>query len=312
MGGWSSTKYSDYNWSRSKKVTKKSAKSYTNDDGRVYQQPTRGKSPIGTELKTESDLAAILMVDVTGSMRNWPEIIFDRLPVLYGECNAALQGQKVDELEKGKKIDPKLELGVLAIGDAYCDRYPLQATKFCKGPELVKEVKNLYPEGGGGGNEVESYDLGLYYLLNHCETPNVKKPLLVIAGDEGFYKTVKKEWVERHTGDKIAKDIDTKEMIEKVKEKFDLYVIRPEPGSYSEGTYNRIHQEWQEAVGHEKVLRMESPWDIVNCIVGIAAYKAGNFEEGINMLKRRETPEEVRNALKALHPLLEKETKEKK
>jgi len=312
MGG-QSTNYGSsrgYDWSDSKSVTRRSARSYAQDDRRRYTGSSEGLgAPVGKEIKTNSKLAAILVVDVTGSMHTWPQLIFEKIPTLYTECNAVLQGLELDELKKkGKNIEDLLEMAVIAVGDAQGDSSPLQVLDFSKGADLVKGVNKIYPEGNGGGNAKESYDLAAYFILNHCKTPKVSKeakPLVIIAGDEGFYEKIKVREVKDLIGDNLTKSLDTSDVIKKLTKKYDTYILRPEE-HYDAGTYARIHNQWQKALGAQRALKMDNPQRLVDCIIGICAYASDNFKIGEDMLKRRQTPEQVTQVLETLHPLLKK------
>jgi len=309
MGGGSTSlgdKPGDYNWADDEDVIDKSAKSYAKKDKREYTgDSSKGiEAPVGKEIKTDSKLAAILMVDVTGSMREWPHLIFEKIPALYQETNAILQGANLDELSKGKKLEDLLDLSVIAIGDARCDEYPLQVLDFSKGKELVKGVNQIYPEGHGGGNAKESYDLAEYFIVNHCKTPNIPKnvkPLVIIAGDEGFYDQVGKQEVKALIGDKLDKNLDTMDVMNELNKRFDTFILRPEE-EYDKETYKKIHNQWQKALGNERVYKMKDPKRLVDCIVGISSIYADKFDLGVKMLERRQTPEQVRQVLDTLHP----------
>ncbi len=92
-----------------------------------------------------------VMFDVTGSMQTVPRILQKNLPTLMGLC-----------LRKGYLDDPAILIG--AIGDATCDLVPLQVGQFESGNEIENDLNNLYLEGGGGGQQMESYELALYFL----------------------------------------------------------------------------------------------------------------------------------------------------
>ena len=100
----------------------------------------------------------VIAVDVTGSMQRWPFEIFDRLPLLFNTLS---------------QYRPDLEISFCAIGDAHCDRWPLQTTDFSKGFDLERHLKALYGEGGGG-DEPESYGLFAHWVDTHVTAPNAR------------------------------------------------------------------------------------------------------------------------------------------
>jgi hypothetical protein len=88
-GGW------DYDYSES--ALRKSSKEYgeqAKQQGVVRQYTgTQAKGlppPVGKEIRTDSPTPLAVAVDVTGSMGEWPRIIFEKLPVLYNEVKLHL------------------------------------------------------------------------------------------------------------------------------------------------------------------------------------------------------------------------------
>lgn len=320
MGGYSESyaSSSSYDFDRAPSVTKRTAKSYAAEDKRVYTPPKKGlDSPVGKDIKSDSPYSAVLVVDVTGSMKDWPGLIFEKIPTLYAEANSVFQGAKLSELTAGRKLEDKLELAVIAVGDARTpDRYPIQVVDFSKRTDLVKGVHSIFPEGGGGSFGRESYELVAYYLDKHCETPNVPKgakPLLVFACDEDFYLEVDKDEVKKHIGDTLQRNRASDEVIESIAKKFDTYVLRPEPGAASsDPVYVRAQEHWESLLGAQRVLKMENPGRLVDCFIGICGYSASNFDNAKDLLERRQTPGQVTQVLETLHPLLMGEQKGKR
>lgn len=317
--GTGSTDYSSrgYNFSPTPSVVRKSARDYAKDDKREeYKAPSKGlPAPVGINLSTSSKLSAILLLDQTGSMGDSPMYIIDKFPTLYAESNAAIQGKELAKLMSGESLEDKLEIAVIAIGDARNrEQSPLQAVDYSKAGNLARNVHKIYPEQNGGGNAKESYDLGLYFALNHTKTPTVKgaKPILVIVGDEGFYEDTRAREVKQYTGDDLSGDLRTKEVIEKLKEKFDIYMLRPEVGDYG-SLYDTIQNQWEEVLGREKISRMKGEYKgIVDSFIGICGLAADNFKEAEAMIRRRQTPQQVENFLENMHPFLASKPKTSK
>jgi hypothetical protein len=306
MGGSSTFSSSGtYDWSSA--AAHKSAKSYADEDKRTYTgYSSRGlEPPVGKDISTNSKLPVVLALDVTGSMKEWPKFIMDRIPTMYHEMNAVLQGYDPKQLEKSLvPIKQEMEISVIAVGDANCDTHPLQVTEFQKHNSLVKSLNEIYPEGGGGGGTMESYDLAAYYAVNHVKTEkSMIKPLCYIAGDEAFYDTVKSSHVKRLIGDDLKQNLNTVDVLKQLDDKFDVYVLRPEP-TYSKATYEGIHNKWKDVFNGQRVLRMEDPEAIVNCMIMLAGISSDNYTQALHMLQRREEKWEIDQALKAIHPTL--------
>ena len=195
-----------------------------------------------------------VLFDVTGSMQTVPRILQKNLPTLMGLC-----------LRKGYLDDPAILIG--AIGDATCDLVPLQVGQFESGNEIENDLNNLYLEGGGGGQQMESYELALYFLARKtamdCLDKRQKKGYAFIIGDEMPYKKVKRKEVERIFGDVLQADIPIREILAEAQEKFEIYFVLPNLTSY----YNdpKILDCWRELLG-QNVLRLEDPAGISELI----------------------------------------------
>ncbi len=144
--------------------------------------------PRGKTISSDSRNVIVFGIDGTGSMVNWPAEIFDRLPLLY----QTLSQYRAD-----------LEVSFGVIGDATCDSYPLQVNSFGKGVSLEDHINALFPEGGGGGQVSESYELFGYFALNNVKVPNAVSPFLFICGDEKFYTAIDPDQVEHYIGDRL-------------------------------------------------------------------------------------------------------------
>ena len=127
-------------------------------------------------------LAIAVLFDVTGSMRGVPRVLQVKLPQLL-------------ELlpRKGYTADPQIMFG--AIGDATCDRAPLQVGQFESDNRMDDDLGRILLEGGGGGQKTESYELALDFMARHtaidCYAKRGRCGYLFVIGDEMAYPQVK-------------------------------------------------------------------------------------------------------------------------
>ncbi|NVM01559.1 MAG: hypothetical protein HWN67_04455 [Candidatus Helarchaeota archaeon] len=280
MGGYGS----DYDYSDDDSVVKKSAASYNIDYGRTYETKGAVPPPVGKHLITEAKFPIVVAVDVTGSMKTWPKIIFEKLCILYNEASFFLPDALKDDFE----------ISFAAIGDAYSDSAPLQITDFAEGKELDENIKALYPEGGGGGQTRETYELASYYYLKHCDMPNAlsnPKPLLIFVGDEGFYAKINRRHILDLIGDDLKTDQIAKKIFEELKQKFNIYILRVKYGS--EASDKRIHNDWIKVLGEDNVILMKQPRRIVDTILGIIATVVDGWDKFKDRIEIRQTPEQV-------------------
>lgn len=105
------------------------------------------------KLEVDASNPIVFGIDVTGSMGEWAKIMYDKMPMFYGQL-------KMQNYLK----DPCISF--CAIGDAYYDKAPLQVTEFGRGTEIDQLISCIYLEGEGGGNEKESYEYAAYFYDN--------------------------------------------------------------------------------------------------------------------------------------------------
>ena len=168
-------------------------------------------------------LAIAVLFDVTGSMRDVPRVLQAKLPQLLGLL-----------LRKGYADDPQIMFG--AIGDATCDRAPLQVGQFESDNRMDDDLSRILLEGGGGGQKTESYELAMYFMARHtaadCFDKRGKRGYLFIIGDEMAYPRVKRAEVSEVTGDGLQADIPLAQIIGELTRRWHTYYILPEGASY--------------------------------------------------------------------------------
>ncbi|MHA2295367.1 MAG: hypothetical protein ACXAEU_08495 [Candidatus Hodarchaeales archaeon] len=297
MGGYGSS----YSYDTDDSVTKKSAASYNIDIGRTYEAKTAIPPPTGKVLITEARFPLVVAVDVTGSMSTLPSIIFEKLCILYNEAQFFLPNHLKEDFE----------ISFAAIGDAYTDSSPIQVTDFGEGYELDSNIKSLHPEGGGGGQARESYELIAYFYAKHCEMPGNRredpKPMLIIIGDEGYYSKINRQHVKILIGDDEPTDIITKKVFEELKVKFDVYILRVQ--YFDNKKERQIHEAWQKVLEPEKVILMKEPRRVVDTILGLIAAHVDQFNDFRERIEIRQTPEQVKQVYQSLHGVKEENRK---
>jgi hypothetical protein len=170
-----------------------------------------------------TSLAIAVLFDVTGSMRNVPRVLQEKLPQLLGLL-----------LRKGYVAHPQIMFG--AIGDATCDRAPLQVGQFESDNRMDGDLERILLEGGGGGQKTESYELALYFMARHtaidCFEKRGKRGYLFIIGDEMAYGRVKPREASAVIGDTLAEPIPLPAIAAEVTRRWDTYYVLPEGASY--------------------------------------------------------------------------------
>jgi hypothetical protein len=189
----------------------------------------------------ESTAIAVLF-DVTGSMRGVPRVLQQKLPQLLGLLT-----------RQGYAKDPQIMFG--AIGDATCDLVPLQIGQFESDNRMDDDLGRIVLEGGGGGQQTESYELALYFMARHtsldCFEKRGRRGYLFIIGDEMAYGRVKGREVRGIIGDKLREDVPLRRIVEEAQRMYDVYYLLPAGSSYAGSS--TILGFWRDLLGQNAV-----------------------------------------------------------
>ena len=179
----------------------------------------------------------IIGLDMTGSMHNIPVMLIkEGLPKLVSQI-----------IQSGVK---DVALLFVAIGDHEVDDAPLQIGQFESGDEeLDLWLTRTYPEGGGGANEGESYGLLHNFAANNIITDawekRGQKGVLIMIGDEPSLDHYPDAVMKEITGNPQAKGFTQDEVLEKCREKWNVFHINPHH-SYDE-------QYWKPKLGQNYI-----------------------------------------------------------
>lgn len=214
-----------------------------------------------------NSLAVSVLFDVTGSMGRVPRSLQTKLPDLFGLL-----------LRKGYVEDPQILFG--AIGDATCDRVPLQIGQFESGNELEDDLGNILLEGGGGGQMTESYELAMYFMARHtamdCMDKRGRRGYLFMVGDEMAYGSVKAREVRDVIGDDLNENIAFPAILDELRRRFEVYFIMP-TGSYHFRD-DRVREFWEKHMGQNLILL-----DDLDAVCETIAVTVGLGEETIDL-----------------------------
>jgi len=196
-----------------------------------------------------------VLLDVTGSMRDLPARIQKKLPQLMGML-----------IRKGYVADPQVLFG--AIGDYHADRAPLQVGQFESGLEMEDDLGNMLLEGGGGGSNQESYQLGLYFFAHHTKSDawekRGKKGYLFIIGDEAPYESSSVPEIEAVFGDTVQSRPDTKSLVAEVRERYHVFFMIP--GGAANTGASWLKKAWVDLLGEQNVIELDQPDTVAEAI----------------------------------------------
>ena len=252
-GKWSTDVYTEHN--RYKADAGKSTFDYSDSMHRSSRSDWRAHpslNPYGVTMRESHDseehptsTAVVILFDVTGSMGEVPVTLQKKLPELLGLL-----------LRKDYITDPQILFG--AIGDATCDSVPFQIGQFESDNRMDENLENIFLEGGGGGQQTESYELGMYFIARHtdidCWNKRGHKGYLFLIGDEEAYSQVNKRETELWFGDSLEQNIPTPEIVKELKKRYHVFYLLPKAASY--GGDPVILKFWRGPLG-QNVLQLE-------------------------------------------------------
>ncbi|KLL12938.1 MULTISPECIES: hypothetical protein [Protofrankia] len=273
------------------------AASYRKSSGRSafhYSDSVRHSSPrdswkahpgldphgVGTRESRDSDehptsLAIGVLFDVTGSMGKVPRTLQSKLPDLLGLL-----------IRKGYVDDPQILFG--AVGDATCDRVPLQIGQFESDNRMDDHLGNIFIESGGGGQKTESYELALYFMARHtsidCYDRRGKRGYLFLIGDEMPYRRVKRREVAAVIGDKLAEDIPVEHIVAEAQRSYEVYYILPQGASHAGDT--EVLTAWRALLGQNVIELddLDAVCETIALTIGLAE-DAIDLDEGLGHLR---------------------------
>ena len=220
----------------------------------------------------------ILALDVTGSMGQAAVKVAQKLNDI------------MTEIYTNKSV-PDIEFCIMGIGDLKYDDAPIQISQFESDIRIAEQLDEIYFEGGGGGNKYESYTAAWYMGLHHCDLDcwkRGKKGIIITMGDERLNPMLPKlDWSGHKglggvTGDAVQADIETTELFEEAKEKFELYHLSVDDKDSSYKWINAnydIDGSWHELLGdHYDVVTLDSLAKKITSIItdniGVTKYEA--------------------------------------
>ena len=188
----------------------------------------------------------IIGLDVTGSMGQIPEnLIKDAFP----EIMKTIQEKGVEQAQ----------ICFLGIGDHYSDSAPIQVGQFETSDELTEKwLKAIFIEGGGGGNNGESYLLSWYFAAFHTKIDAFEKRgikgTLITIGDEPCHGNVSKEVLQDLFGSG-EKDGLASELLKEARKKWDVYHINV--NDWANERY-QSSRKWDSLIGGDHLAISES------------------------------------------------------
>lgn len=230
----------------------------------------------------------ILALDVTGSMGFIAEAIAkDQLGKLMGGI-----------FERRPIEDPQIMF--MAIGDTYVDRAPLQVSQFESDIRIAEQIVDLWLEGNGGGNDTEGYDLPWHFAATRTKidrfTKRNKKGYLFTIGDECPPRGAESNDLKRIYGTGDERSWNSLEMLAMAQEKYEVFHVVVEEGSYARQRLQRVMQGWKEILG-TRVIPLDDYNNLSQVILAVLEVAEGKNPEQVINESPTDTQQSIRHAL---------------
>ena len=232
-GRWDHTSFVDYSNKRGRTVdaSGKTTGTYSNQDifhSRTIDPMLNPKNVMRECCDSEehpNTLPVILALDVTGSMGQTAVEVAKQLNIIMTKLY-----EKVTDVE----------FLVMGIGDLEVDQCPIQISQFESDIRIADQLERIYFEFGGGGNNYESYTAAWYMASRHTKLDawkRGKKGILITMGDETLNPYLprygRRSGLVTATGDNLQDDVNTKDLYQEVKEKYDVYHLNVKHRTFS-------------------------------------------------------------------------------
>ena len=184
-------------------------------------------------------------LDVTGSMG-----------ILARQIATKGLGQCFEELLSRRPVEGP-QFAFAGVGDVYCDFAPFQMSQFeSDTASLVPQLEKLWLEGGGGGNNTESYNLPWWFaasrICHDAFEKRGKRGYLFTVGDEEAPTELSQNDIEKVFG-ADNRTVSNADLLKALSSQWNVFHIMVEQGSYMMYARERVKQSWTSVLGQRAI-----------------------------------------------------------
>jgi hypothetical protein len=235
--------------------------------------------------------AIIVDVDVTGSMGFLADVM-----VRQG-CHTL-----ATEIYARKPV-PDPHIMFMANGDVEYDRAPLQVTQFEADIRIAEQLRKIWLEGGGGGNNYESYLFPWYFAAMHtsidCFEKRGKKGYLFTAGDEEPQLALRASEIRDVLGTTPQGDLTAQDLLTIVSRHYHVFHLMVEEGSHFRSAGDRVVRKWTDLLG-QRAIRLADHTKMAEVIVSTIQVNEGADRDEVVASWNGDTSLAVKTAISAL------------
>lgn len=241
--------------------------------------------------KNPKSTPIILASDVTGSMGM----------IAHTLMQTGLNTLATEIYDRKPVTDPHIM--VMAVGDAYTDQAPLQVTQFEADISLADQVKDLWIEGGGGGNGGESYSAAHLFAATKTTVDSVikrgKKGYLFTIGDEPIHDGMTQSQIERVLGVQMEADLSAAQCLQMAQRNWEVFhVVLSQEGYCSYGR-DEVLRSWRNLMP-ERTIVLEDVTKLAETVTSVIQVHEGDSVDNVSKSWSGGTSMVVSNALKGL------------
>jgi len=208
----------------------------------------------------------ILASDVTGSMGKIAEtLIRDGLNTLATEI-----------YDRKPVSDPHVM--IMAVGDAWVDRAPLQVTQFEADIRLADQARELWIERGGGGNGGETYMAAHLFAAMKTSTDasekRGRKGYLFSIGDEPVLDGLTAAQIEKVLGLPAEADLGSAEILAMAERNWEVFHIVLANEGYARSNLDHVLASWR-ALLPERTILLEDVSALAETVVSLIQVNEG-------------------------------------
>ena len=228
----------------------------------------------------------VFALDVSGSMSDWPQIIYDKMPMFYGQI-----------MMQGYLTDPSISFCAIAdLDDDIC----MQTSRFSKASDIDEQLTKISLGGGSGPTtRCEAYELPAHFYTYMCDLTNCHMPFFFLTCDENYHTILGRDQVIKFLGRDPETDVQGKKIFQKLMTKFNVFIIKKLYGDISE---SEEYEMWEDTVGKNRVLRISNPKACIDLILGAIAVTFGlTLEKFVDDMRTRgQTEERIKEVSESL------------
>jgi hypothetical protein len=235
----------------------------------------------------------VLASDVTGSMGMIAEkLMRDGLNTLATQI-----------YDRKPVTDPHIM--IMGVGDAKSDRAPLQVTQFEADIRVAEQARELWLEGGGGGNGGETYSAAHLFAATKVSADAIekrgRKGYLFTIGDEPIHDGMTKSEIERVLGITVEADLSALDIVRMVQRDWEVFHIALVNEGYCNWGHSRyrVLESWRKILP-ERTIQLEDVNALAETVVSLIQVTEGANAGDVAASWSGSTALTVANALKGV------------